>query len=107
MKEWIGKIRQRRLTIPRNVTLDNQSIIDKKDIDEKLNKFFTKIAPSLDNKIVPYFETFEKSDTALSNGSLPINKLKDVFYLGKNKGLEANEITYNVTKNCFTGLLMF
>ena len=60
MKEYIGKIRQRRSTLPRNVTLDNETITDKKDIVEKLNKFFTKNAPCLDNKIVPYFETFEK-----------------------------------------------
>ena len=37
-----------------------ESITDKKVIVEKLNKFFTKIAHSLDNKNVPYFETFEK-----------------------------------------------
>ena len=60
MKEYIDKIRQRRSTLPQNVTLDNETIADKKDIVEKLNKFFTKNAPSLDNKIVAYFEIFEK-----------------------------------------------
>ena len=93
MKEWIGKIQQHRLTLPRNVTLDNQSIIDKKDIDEKLNKFFTKIAPSLDNKIVPYFETFEKIRYCFIEWVFTNQQIKDVFSLGKNKGLEANEIT--------------
>ena len=60
MKEFIGKIRQRRWTLPENFTLDIESITDKKVIVEKLNKFFTKIAHSLDNKNVPYFDTFEK-----------------------------------------------
>ena len=50
----------------------------------------------------------KKSDTALSNGRELINKLKEVLSLcAKNKGLEYNETTFNVTKNYFRVLLMF
>ena len=70
------------------------------------NEFFTEIGLSLARKIPtpskPFESFLKKTSTNLPERCLAINELKDAFFsLKMNKCTGADEISFNVIKNCF------
>ena len=110
MKEILGKATlYNKSKLPRKLIIDKRIITEETEIASEFNKFFTEIGPSLANKIPnsnKSFETFlEKANTTMQTASLTINELKDAFFSLKiNKSPGADEITFNVIKECFGDL---
>ena len=107
MKEIIGKMHENNKSkLTRKLFLDKKYITLETEIAKKFNEFFTEIAPSLARKILipikPFESLLKKASTTLPERSLTISELKDIFFsLNMNKSIGADEISFNVTKNCF------
>ena len=92
--------------LPRKHFVYQKYITLETDIAKKFHEFFAEIGPSLARKIPTpskLFESFlKKGSNTLPGKFLTISKLKDVFFsLKMNKSTVANEISFNVIKNCF------
>ena len=106
MKEIIGKMHQYKSRPPRKLFFDKKYIALETEIAKKFNEFFTEIAPSLARKIPSPSNPFEsfltKVITTLPERCVTINDLKDAFFsLKMKKSSGADEISFNVIKNCF------
>ena len=110
VKEITGKMHQHNKSkLPRKLFVDKKYITLEAEIAKKFNEFFTEIGPSLARKIPTASKPFEsflkKTITTLPERYLTINELKDAFFsLKMNKRTGADEISFNVTKNCFREL---
>ena len=107
MKEIAGKMDQHsKSKLPCKLFVDKKYIKLKAEVAEKYNEFFTEIGPSLTRKIPtpskPFEGFLEKASTTSPEKCLTINELKDTFFsLKMNKSTGADEISFNVIKNCF------
>ena len=110
MKEIIGNIHQHNKSIlPRKFFVDKKYITLETEIAKKFNEFFTEIGPSLGRKIPtpskPFESILKKTSTTLPERCLTINELKYAFFsLKMKKSPGADEISFNVIKNCFEEL---
>ena len=114
MKEIVGKMHQhnksklpRKLNAMKNILLQRQ-----REIPKKFNEFFTEIGSPLARKIPtpskPFERFLKKASTTLPERCLTMNELKDaLFYKKTNKSTGADEISFNVIKNCFGELSIF
>ena len=105
MKEIIGNIHQQsKSELPRKLFVDEKYITLETEIAKNFNKFFIEIGPSPAKKIPPnkLFESFlKKASTTLPERCLTISELTDAFFSLKiNKSTSADEISFNVIKNC-------
>ena len=98
MKEIIGKAKHtKKSDFPRKLKISNKIKTGEDEIENKFNKYFLGIGPSL-AKIIPDssmpFESFLKRvKTTLPGQSLSINKLKDIFFsLKTNKSSGVDKI---------------
>ena len=92
--------------LPRKIFVDKKYITLETEIAKKINEFFTEISQSLAKKIPtpsnPFESFLKKASTTLPEKCLTISKLKDAFFsLEVNKSTSADEISFNVIKNCF------
>ena len=108
MKEIIGKMHQHNKSkLSRKLFVDEEYITLETEIAKKFNEFFTEIGPSLARKIPTQSKPFEsfmkKASTTLLERCLTIIELKDAFFPLKmnNNSTSAEEISFNVIKNCF------
>ena len=107
MKEIIGKTHQQnKSTLPRKLFVDQKYIPLETEIAKKFNEFFTEIGPSLARKIPtpskPFERFLKKTSTTLPERCLTVNELKDTFLsLKMSKSAGADEISFNVIRNCF------
>ena len=90
----------------RKIFVDKKYITLETEIAKKINEFFTEISQSLAKKIPtpsnPFESFLKKASTTLPEKCLTISKLKDAFFsLEVNKSTSADEISFNVIKNCF------
>ena len=111
MKGIIGKMHQHNNSkLPRKLFVDKKYITLETEIAKKFNEFFIEIGPSLARKIPTPSKPFEsflkkttkKNSTTLTERCIAINELKDTFFsLKMSKSTGADEISFNMIKNCF------
>ena len=107
MKEIIFKMHQHtKSKLPRKPFVDKKYITLETEIAKKFNELFTETSTSLARKIPSLSKPFEsflkKKSNTLPERCLTINELKDAFFsLKMNKSTGADEISFNVAKNCF------
>ena len=110
MKEITGKMhRHSKSKLPRKLFVDNKYITLEKEIAKRFNEVFSEIGSFLARQIrtssKPFESFLKKASTILPEKCLTINELKDVFFsLKMNKSIGADEISFNVIKNCFREL---
>ena len=107
MKEIIGKTHQHNKSKrPLKLFVDKKYITLETEMAKKFNEFSTEIGPSLARKIPtpskPFESFLKKTSATLPERFLTMNELKDAFFaLKMNKSAGADEISFNVIKNCF------
>ena len=89
MKDIIGRPKIKSTNLPRKLEINNVGVYNKPKIADAFNDFFTNIGQRLDSQIPKSSKTFEtcinKVNAIMVSKPLPINELKDAFFLLKIK----------------------
>ena len=107
MKEIAGKMHQHRKSkLPCKLFVGKKYINLEIEVAKKYNRFFTEIVSSLTRKIPtpskPFQSFLKKASTSSPEKCLTINELKGTFFSLKiNKSTGADEMYFNLIKNCF------
>ena len=106
MKELIGKAQKIEPRFPKKLVIDNNDIMDPKEMAEKFINFFTNIGPNLASKIPkatkPFLDFVKQAPTTMAQKELSVSELKEAFFsLKSNKSSGYDDINFNVVGKCF------
>ena len=106
INEIISNTKNKRKDLPEKLVINNTTVVEKQEIAENLNKYFTNISPNLASKIPNEQEGFEKylanCKTVMNDAPLTDEEVENAFYsLKTNKSSGYNDISFNAINNVF------